>query len=70
VGNGDRIGIAAREAAGAAVGPGQDRADLVDQRIAGNGETLVEESQGDTDEQAKDGGKKSSFKDDVHRGLT
>ena len=65
-----REGVTAREAACAAVGPGEDGADLVDQRVDRDRELLAEETQSNTDQQTQDGGDERCLEDDSHRDLT
>jgi hypothetical protein len=65
----NRVGVTAREAAGAAVGTREDGSDFVDQWVTGDRELLAEEAQGNTNEQTEDGSDDCCFEDDLHRDL-
>lgn len=66
----NRVGVAAREAAGAAVGTREDGTYLVDQWVTGDCKLLAEEAQGNADKQTEDRSDDSCFEDDFHRDLT
>ena len=70
MGDGKRVGVTAREAAGATVGTREDGTYLVDQWVTGDRKLFAEEAQGNADKQTEDCSDDCRFEDDFHRDLT